>query len=545
MSSLAIFLIGLIFFSLGYKFYASFMARMFGVDSRKVTPAHTRYDGVDYVPAKNWLMLFGHHFSSISGAGPIIGPVIGCIYWGWLPSLIWIVFGSILIGGVHDFAALFISVRQDGVSIAEISESSVSKRARYIFSIFVWLALILVIAVFVHLCAKTFITESKTILPSLGFIPIAILVGYLTYIKKVSLLLTTIIGLGLFICLPVLAQFCPISVDDSQLVFWSILLLVYCFFASVTPVNILLQPRDYLSSYLLIFGTLAGLVGLLISRPLVTQPAFVAWNTSQGSLWPMMCVTIACGAISGFHSLIASGTTSKQIQNERYIKRIGYGGMLVEGVVALLAIVAVVSGISREGVTVCSLLKDAGPICVFGEGYAGLTKPIFGSYGVVIAIMMLNAFILTTLDTATRVCRYITTELMGIKNRFLATFIVVVLAGALALSGAWNKIWPVFGASNQLVAALALFVISCWLLARKKPTVYTLIPAFFMFLTTFVALIIQFFTYLRESNYLLMLITLVLIVLSLVMVYEVIGFFKRFKKNKGYVVFKQARGFPS
>ncbi len=540
MSSLVILFIGIIVFSVGYKFYAGFIAQLFGVEPYKETPAHTKYDGVDYIPAKNWLMLFGHHFSSIAGAGPIIGPVIGCVYWGWAPSLIWILFGTIFIGGVHDFAALFISVRQDGLSIAEISEGSVSKKAKYIFSIFVWLALVLVIAVFTHLCAKTFVIEPKTVLPSLGFIPIAILVGYLTYVKKVSLVTTTVLGLGLFVVLPVLSEFFPVFLVGGSIAFWSIILLVYCFIASVTPVNILLQPRDYLSSYLLIFGVLAGLIGLLITRPLVVQPAFVAWNTSQGDLWPMMCVTIACGAISGFHSLIASGTSSKQMPNERYIKRIGYGGMVVEGVVALLAILAVVAGISSQGVTACSLLKDVGPICVFGQGYAGLTRPLFGSYGIVIAIIILNAFILTTLDTATRVCRYITTELMGIENRFISSFIVVFLAGFLALSGAWDKIWPVFGASNQLVAALALFVVSCWLLARKKPTVYTLIPAFFMFLTTFVALILQFFGYRKDGNYLLMLITLVLLVLSVIMAWEIVNFFKNFKKKNAHFSLKTA-----
>lgn len=540
MSSLVVFFIGVIVFVLGYRFYAGFITRLFGVDPHRHTPAHAQYDGVDYVPAKNWLMLFGHHFSSISGAGPIIGPVIGCVYWGWLPSLIWILLGTVFMGGVHDFAALFISVRQKGLSIAEISESSVSKRARYIFSVFVWLALILVVSVFVHLCAKTFVTEPKIVLPSLGFIPIAVLVGYLTYVKKVNLVITTILGLGLFAVLPVISECCPIFTGAGSIVFWSIILLAYCFIASVTPVNILLQPRDYLSSYLLVFGTSAGLIGLLITRPQVTQPAFVAWKTNQGDLWPMMFVTIACGAISGFHALIASGTTSKQMPSERYIKRIGYGGMVVEGVVALLAVLAVVAGISPQGVTVCSLLKDAGPICVFGQGYAGLTKPIFGSYGNVVAILILNAFILTTLDTATRVCRYITTELMGIKNRFLATFIIVVLAGFLALSGAWNKIWPVFGASNQLVAALALFVISCWLLARKKPTVYTLIPAFFMFLTTFVALLFQLFSYRKEGNYLLMLITLALLILSIIMAGEILNFFKNFKKHKKLISLKKS-----
>ncbi|MBI5873016.1 MAG: carbon starvation protein A [Candidatus Omnitrophica bacterium] len=520
MNSLVLLFFGLVVFCLGYIFYANKIAALFEIGPNRKTPAYSKYDGVDYVPAKNWLVLFGHHFSSIAGAGPIIGPVIGCIYWGWLPSLLWVVLGTVLIGGVHDFVALMISVREGGNSVADIAAVSISKKAKFIFSVFVWLALILVIAVFVHLCAKTFVTEPKIIAPSLGLIPVAVLFGYLVYIKKVNLIFATALGLILFGVLFFLGQAFPVMIGKNALMIWTLILLVYCFVASVTPVNILLQPRDYLCSFLLIFGTMAGLIGLLISRPPVSQPAFIGYKTEQGVLWPMMCVTIACGAISGFHSLIASGTTSKQLASERHAKRIGYGAMVIEGIVALLAILAVVSGISQSGVEICNLLTESGPICVFGQGYAGLTRSILGPYGMFIAIMILNAFILTTLDTATRVCRYITEELMGIGNRFFATFLVVVLAAFLALTGAWNKIWPVFGASNQLVAALALFVASCWLLAHKKTIRFTILPAIFMFITTFIALCLQSVAYLKEGNYLLLLVAFALIVLSLVMLDE-------------------------
>ena len=526
MSSLAILFLGIFVFYLGYRFYAERIVNLFSIDPQCPTPALAKYDGVDYIPAKNWLVLFGHHFSSIAGAGPIIGPVIGCIYWGWLPSLLWVVFGTVLIGGVHDFVALMTSVREGGSSIAEISKDSISKKAKIIFSAFVWLALILVIAVFAYLCAKTFVMETKIILPSLGLIPVAVLVGFMIYVKKYNLTFSTVAGLGLLAGLLFLGERVPVNIGGNAVVIWTIVLLIYCFVASVTPVNILLQPRDYLCSFLLIFGTCAGLIGLLISRPVVLQPAFVAWRTQEGVLWPMMCVTIACGAISGFHSLIASGTTSKQLANERHAKRIGYGAMVAEGVVALLAILAVVSGISKNSVEIRSLLNSAGPICVFGQGYAGLSKVILGPHGMFIAIMILNAFILTTLDTATRVCRYITEELTGIKNRFVSTFIVVFMAAILALSGAWNKIWPVFGASNQLVAAFALFVVSCWLLARKKPTHYTFIPAVFMFVTTIIALIMQFFNHFKEGNYILTWITLVLLILAFIMLDETRRVFK-------------------
>jgi carbon starvation protein len=532
MSSLIVLLGGLAVFALGYFFYGGRIAGLFPVDPRRETPAVKKFDGVDYVPAKNWLVLFGHHFSSIAGAGPIIGPVIGCIWWGWFPSLVWIVLGTVLLGGVHDFTALLISVREEGTSIAEVSAAVVSRKARLIFSVFVWLALVLVIAVFADLCAKTFITEKKIVLPSLGLIPVALATGFLIYVRKANLTFSTILGLVLLAGLLFLGNYFPVDIGARAYIIWLVVLLIYCFLASVTPVNILLQPRDYLCSFLLVFGTGMGLLGLLITRPVITQPAFVSWQTSQGALWPMMCVTIACGAISGFHSLIASGTTSKQLSNERYGRRIGYGAMIVEGLVALVAVLAIVSGIpGKSSQDMCLLFKDQGPICLFGMGYTGLTRVFFGEYGLYLAIMILNAFILTTLDTATRVCRYITEELTGAGNRFVSTLIVVAAAGLLAFSGAWNKIWPVFGASNQLVAALALFVASLWFLSKKRPTAYTLIPAIFMFLTTVAALGIQCLSYIRSGQYLLTGVSMLLLVLSLVMVWEIYRAFRNRAKG--------------
>lgn len=532
MSSLIVLFGGLAVFALGYFFYGGRIAALFPIDPGRETPAVKKFDGVDYVPAKNWLVLFGHHFSSIAGAGPIIGPVIGCIWWGWFPSLVWIVLGTVLLGGVHDFTALLISVREGGASIAEVSAAVVSRKARLIFSVFVWLALILVIAVFADLCAKTFITQKKIVLPSLGLIPVAVLTGYLIYVRKANLTFSTVLGLLLLAGLLFFGNYIPVDIGGHGYVVWLAVLLAYCFVASITPVNILLQPRDYLCSFLLVFGAGMGLLGLLVSRPVITQPAFISWQTSQGALWPMMCVTIACGAISGFHAIIASGTTSKQLANERHGRKIGYGAMVAEGLVALIAVLAVVSGIpDKSQQDLCLLFKDEGPICLFGTGYTGLTRVFFGEYGLYIAIMILNAFILTTLDTATRVCRYITEELTGASNRLVSTLIVVIAAGVLAFSGAWSRIWPIFGASNQLVAALALFVASLWFLMKKKPTAYTLVPAIFMFLTTVAALGMQGLSYARSGQYLLAGLSAVLLVLALVMVGEVYQAFR--KRTKG------------
>lgn len=525
MNSLVIIFITFVLFFWGYKFYARRLELLWQVDPQRKTPAVSKFDGIDYVPARNWLVLFGHHFSSIAGAGPIIGPVIAVIAWGWLPALLWIIFGTIFIGGLHDFGALMCSLRQEGSSIADIAKGVISHKAKILFSIFVWLALILVIAVFAYLCADTFVKEPRIVLPSLGLIPVAMLIGFLLYNVKAHNALTTVLGLVLLICLILWGNKLPISILQGGLTIWIAVLLIYCFIASVMPVYVLLQPRDYLSSFLLFAGVAFGYTGLALSNPRITQPAYVKWNSGEGGLWPLLCVTIACGAISGFHSLIASGTTSKQLANERFAKRIGYGGMIVEGFVGVLAVLSIAAGL--KGRNLQALLKEIGPINSFAQGYAELTKTILGSYGGFIAVTILNAFILTTLDSATRISRYMTEELFGIKNRYLATIIVVSLSGSLALSGAWQKIWPIFGASNQLVAALALLVISCWLLAHKKSLKFTILPAIFMFATTVAALVIQVKKYLNDRDYLLLSISFILLVLAFYLLVEALKMLKR------------------
>ncbi|MFA5411213.1 MAG: carbon starvation protein A [Candidatus Omnitrophota bacterium] len=517
MSALIITLATIVLFFLAYRFYARKLESLWQIDPKRATPAFSKYDSVDYIPARNWLVLFGHHFASISGAGPIIGPVIAVMLWGWLPALFWVILGTIFIGGVHDFGALITSVREGGSSVADIAQHAISRRAKIIFSLFVWLALILVVAVFVYLCADTFVKEPKIVLPSLGLIPVAMLTGYLLYNLKSNSLLATALGLTCLAGLIFLGNLMPIN---AGLKTWLFILLAYAYFASVLPVNILLQPRDYLSSFLLFFGVGAGYLGLLLSRPQINMPYYHHWSSGEGYLWPMLFVTVACGAVSGFHALIASGTSSKQIPNERQAKRIGYGGMVAEGIVAALAIVSVAVLFNRQedfGV----ILKSLSPINLFGKGYGVITGGILGKYGPFIAVTILNAFILTTLDTATRIARYLSEELLRIKNRYLSTLLIVIVSGAFALSGKWNKIWPAFGASNQLVAALALFVVSCWLLSKKKSAKFTLWPAFFMLITTFAALGFQARRYFIGRDITLLTVTVSLIVLAGFMLYEV------------------------
>ncbi|MBN3038146.1 MAG: carbon starvation protein A [Candidatus Omnitrophica bacterium] len=531
----SLFIIGgaLILFWLGYQFYSRAFSRMWDIDPKRQTPALTHYDGVDYVPAKHWTVLFGHHFASISGAAPIIGPILALSIWGWMPALIWIILGVIFFGGIHDFSALMVSLRSEGNSIADVAKTTISKRAKIVFSIFIWFTLILVIAVFVHFCAQTFVVEKRIVVPTFGLIPIAMLIGFMLYDLKFNPISTTVLGLALLGGFIILGNFLTFEIvkltfrisgftlEIGPLQIWGIILLIYAFFASITPVQILLQPRDYLCSFLLLGGVVLGVAGLAVSRPVMQLPAFVGWQANGIYLWPMLFVTVACGAISGFHSLIASGTSSKQLGNEKDARKIGYGAMVMEGIVALLALLIVGGSISKMS-TLNQIMKDGGgPVGAFGHGFAEVTKPFLGKYGGLVAITVLNAFILTTLDTATRIGRYLTQELIGIKNRYISTIIVVVAGGALALSGKWSAIWPMFGSANQLVAALSLIVVTAWFLIHGKSVKFTLVPALFMLITTIGALVYQLIKFFKSGDWFLVSITIILLGLAFYMLLEI------------------------
>lgn len=506
MNSAVLLVFALVWFTLGYWFYGRRVAAMVGVDPARETPARTRADGVDFVPARNWLVLFGHHFSSICGAGPIIGPALAVAYWGWLPSLAWVLIGSVLMGAVADFTSLFVSVRSEGRSVPEIARPEISPRARLLFSWFIFLALILVLAVFAIFAAKTFIEAPDTVVPSFGLIPVAVLIGWLLYRTSANNTAVTLLGIGLLVAsLVVGSQFpveLPVLFGMSAETQWILLLLAYCFVASVTPVQTLLQPRDYLASFLLFAAIAVGVASVFLSAPTMQAEATHAFLPEEfaaaGPMWPMLFVTIACGAISGFHSLVSSGTTCKQLDNEGHACRIGYGGMLTEGLVAVLVVICVGAALSPAELR--AALAGGGPISAFSAGYGEISLPLLGDYGKVFAVMALNAFILTTLDTATRIGRYLAEELFGIRNMYAATLVVVSLAAALALTGQWTKIWPAFGTSNQLIAALALLVGSCWLMRRGRPVLYTLVPAVIMIVTTLAAFVYQLWRALTRTD---------------------------------------------
>jgi len=519
MPAIYLIVISILLFYLGYRWYADKLVRLWDVKSNNRVPSREKYDGIDYVPAKHWIVLFGHHFSSIAGAAPIVGPIIAVSIWGWAPCIIWIVLGTIFIGGVHDFGSLITSIKEEGSTVANISKKVLSNKAKLVFSIFLLLTLILIISVFVHLCAKTLVQKPQIVLPSWGLIFVALLVGFLLYRVKINSVFVTLLGILILIGLIILGHFFPISIAYKPIVLWTFILLIYSLLASITPVNILLQPRDYISAYLLFAGMFFGFLGLLITRPVLKLSAYTGFSSDIGPLWPILFVTVACGAISGFHSLVASGTTSKQISNEVDSKKIGYGAMVLEGFLGLLSLLLVAVTFSNRDILIFKL-KELTPIGVFGESFGSVTKIFLGGYGASFAIIVLNAFIFTSLDTATRIARYITHELFGIKSIFLSSFIVVLFSGILAFSGQWIKIWPLFGAANQLLAALTLIILTSWLLSRQKPTFYTFYPALFMIITAVGALIYQFIIFLRNSNYLLMVISLALMMLTIFILQE-------------------------
>ena len=521
MSSIFLIAASAAIFLFGYLFYSRKIERLMKIDPKKKTPAYRKYDGVDYVPAKHWSVLFGHHFASIAGAAPIIGPVLAVSIWGWVPALLWIVLGSVFIGGIHDFCALIISTRHSATSIGDVAKERISRNARVVFLAFLWLTLVLIISVFVNICARTFVVKPEIVVPSFGLIPIALLVGFLLYNLKFHQPTVTVLGLLLMGGAMFLGRLYPVSLGGNSLATWGAILLVYAFIASVTPVNILLQPRDYLSSYLLVMGVVFGYAGILITRPEMHFPAFLGWQGSKGlELWPLLFVTVACGAISGFHAVVASGTTSKQLPNEKDARKIGYGGMIAEGILAVMAVLVIAAAFKDKGMLREVVDRGAGPVGAFGIGYSQVTRGFLGSYGGVFAIMILNAFILTTLDTATRIARYITQELFRIKNRYAATLIIVALAGWLGLSGEWNDIWPIFGSANQLIAALTLIVITSWFLSRRKPVIYTLAPMIFMLVTASGALVLKVKEYIKSENMFLLAITVILLGLAVFVLFE-------------------------
>lgn len=497
------------------------------------TPANTLKDNIDYVPTQPTI-LFGHHFSSIAGAGPIVGPMLAYALFGWLPALLWVLLGSVFIGAVHDYTAMMLSVRHNGVSIADLAEKHVSSAARWIFSAFLWLALVLVIAVFAVFTAQTLNQEPAIVIPTLGLMVLAVFFGIGVYRKGLNLWVGTAIALVILAGLVVLGDLVPIPASYE---FWLIFSLIYCFIAATLPVWVLLQPRDYLSMYLLVAGLFLGFLGLLIMHPTINGPAFTGFDSSKGPLWPILFITVACGAVSGFHSVVSSGTSAKQLRVESDGRKVAFGGMLTEGALAMLVILMMSSVLywtippsaDLGSFVFQGLLSAKGPNITFGTAMGRVLEnlgiPLV--YGTAFGVLMLNAFILTTLDTCARLTRFIVTETAGRKvpvlaNRYIATALGLVAAFFLTMGHGGEILWPAFGAANQLIAALSLLVASAWVFGFKGKTAFTLIPGIFMLLTTEGALFYQlFWLYIPAGNVTLGVVAAILMVLGFVVAFEV------------------------
>ena len=522
MNGVLVLIIGVALLACGYIFYGRWLCKQWGVgELKEETPAHTMQDGIDYVPAPA-PVLMGHHFSSIAGAGPITGPISALkLGFGWLPCLAWIVIGGIFFGGVHDFGALFASVRHGGRSIGEIISENMSKRAKMLFLTFAYLTLILVVAAFASIVAGTFgatFTETGAVdlvasesnarvaMVSLLFIVIAIIFGFCVYRRNAPMGVASVVGiLAIVVIIAIGMNFHPIYLSSNT---WMWIVGIYIAIASIAPVWILLQPRDYLSSFLL-YGMLAlAVVAVVIAHPSMSSLPLIQAEGNKTPVFPVLFTTIACGAISGFHSLVSSGTTSKQLDKETDAKPIAYGGMLLECVLAILTLCAVAYAYGWNANNPDAALKGA--TAIFGGGIAHMIDDtIPGTYDVLFTLLVLtySAFCLTSLDTATRLARFMFQEfwldsskgetpdnVTGYKkvlsNPLVATLITVVLGVLLGLNG-YGKIWALFGSANQLLAALGLLAVATWLGNVGKSNKMFLLPMAFMLVVTISSLVIN------------------------------------------------------
>lgn len=503
MSGLFLFLVAAVLLLAAYWTYGKWLERRWGIDPQRPTPAHVLADGVDYVPAPR-SVLFGHQFSSIAGAGPINGPIIAAMF-GWLPVLLWILIGGIFCGAVQDFAALYASVKNQGRSIGYVIDQYIGKTGKRLFMIFVWLFSILVVAAFADIVAGTFDGYNDALDPlgenaavastSIWFILAAVGLGFFLQRKKPGPLFSAIVAVALLIICVAAGLAFPIHLEQSS---WLYLVFAYIFVASITPVWALLQPRDYLCSFLLVALIFGACIGVLFARPVMELPAFTGFVVNGIPLFPILFVTVACGAVSGFHALVASGTTSKQLHNERDILPISFGAMLLECLLAVLALVAVGS------LAVGGRLPSGTPPVVFAQAVsgflAGLGLPASVSYTLV--TLAISCFALTSLDSVARIGRlafqeFFTDEAMAasraaplfslLRNKHMATFATLLLAYLLARVG-YQNIWPLFGSANQLLAALSLVACAVFLKRTRRLSWMLYLPFCVMLVITFTAL---------------------------------------------------------
>lgn len=528
MNAILVALIGIVALALSYRYYSKFLAdRIFKLDPNYEVPSHKYEDGVDFVPT-NKFVLWGHHFTSVAGAAPILGPAIA-VYWGWLPAFLWVVLGTIFAAGVHDFGTIVLSVRNKGHSIGTLADKLIGQRAKILFLFIILILVLMVNAVFSWVIANLFITYPSSVLPVFIQIPLAIWIGYSVYKWQKKMLLPSLVALAVMYITAVVASkvsflqidliqymggengasLSGLSTTGTAFFIWIIILMIYVYIASTLPVWKLLQPRDFINSHQLVVGLGILYLGLLVTNPTISAPATQA--VEDVSWFPLLFITIACGAISGFHGLISSGTTSKQLNNETDARFVGYLGAAGEGVLAIISILAVVTLFSTQTdfAATYSSFTDANAegLGVFIEGAANLAEGLFipTDIATTIVSIIVVSFAATSLDSSVRLMRYIIAELgiayklPALEKKHVATSIAVLTSAALVLLPEGPKgfgsggylLWPLFGTANQLLAAISLLLIAVWLKRKGRSYILVIIPMFFVLAVTLIALFQQ------------------------------------------------------
>ena len=521
MNSIWIVLAVALWLFLGYKIYGRFIEKKLKINDRKITPAVSRRDDVDFSPAKK-PFLIGHHFASIAGAGPIIGPILAISYFGWLPVVLWAGLGSVFIGAMHDYTTLIASVRNKAQSISKVAKKYLNTKAGWVFGLMIWVTLLLIVTVFSVSAAESIIGKPDLVIPLIAVTLLALILGTAVQKTKLNYKFASAIAVILIFFFAWLGYQFPISLGIANPILlrniWVTIIIAYAGIASVTPVWLLLRPRDYLSAIQMLIILSLGFIGILIVRPMINAPAYIAGNFP---LWPILFITVACGAVSGFHGLVSSGTTSKQLAKESHGKAVGYGSMLLECALAVLVTIVAIAGLNwgiGEGSFQAALEK--GWIVLFSSGFGNIVGNIgipFLTIGIaaLLGAFMVNQFILTSVDTATRLSRYVVSESLFTKlqNRFLTTALILIPAWLLAVTNSYETLWKLFGTSNQLIASISLITVATFFIATKKKVNFILIPAVLVLVTTLSALLYLTFRaggYFATQNWVLTIVSLVM-----------------------------------
>jgi len=541
MNSIWILLIALVWLYFGYRLYGRFVEKRLKINDKRKTPATTKgKSNIDYSPAKK-PFLIGHHFASIAGAGPIIGPILAVSIFGWLPTAIWVLLGVVFLGAMHDYVSLIASVRNKGQSVSVITKKYLNNRAGWVFGLMIWVTLILIITVFSVSAADSIIQKPDLIIPLLTITVLALIMGVGVRKYKWNYKISSVVALILIFFSVWVGTIVPITFALNLVLLKNILITIiflYAFAASVLPVWLLLRPRDYLSAIQMVIILFLGIVSLFILRPIISAPAYISGATFP--LWPILFITVACGAISGFHGLVSSGTTSKQLSKESHGKSVGYGSMILEGLLAIFVTIVVISGL-KWGTQVggFSELLGKGWIVLFSSGFGNIVGNALPIITVGIAALlgafMVNQFILTSVDTSTRLGRMIISESLfpKLKNRYLTTLITLVPAWLLAITNSYETLWRLFGTSNQLIASITLIGVAAFFISKKTKVKFIIIPALLVLITTLSALAYLTFWsggFVSSGNIGLTIISVVMFLLGVFVAYE--GFRIINKKRK-------------